>query len=71
MVIPVGAAERLGDNFVHNAEPEQIASGEAKSMGRLGSELVALPQDPGTPLGADHGIISVLQDSDPVPYPDS
>ena len=62
----MGGAERFRDHFVDDAELHEIVGGELESLGRLVSELDALPEDPGAAFGADDGIVGELQNADVV-----
>src|SRR5207249_4447727 len=58
IIVPVCAALRLGDNFVHNFKFKQILSGQLERLGRFGRMPPVSPQDRGTRFGADHRVIS-------------
>src|SRR5262249_22125449 len=66
--VAVGAAERLGNDVVDDAELEQVAGGQAQGVGgeRLGLVVGGLPENAGAAFGTDHGIIGVFEHADAV-----
>src|SRR3990172_6282007 len=54
VVVAVGGAERFVDHVVDHAELLQVAGSELEGAGRVGGEVVALPEDAGAAFGADH-----------------
>ena len=66
MVVAVSAAQRLGNHAVDDPELEQILGREAERVRGLLGVLVTLPQNTRAALGADHRVVGVLQDGDPV-----
>ena len=65
-LVALGAAARLGDDAVDDAEGEQVLGGEAQGLGRLLHLLGVLPQDRGAALGRDHRVDRVLEHGDAV-----
>src|SRR3954462_13047702 len=66
MVVAMGAAERFFDNVVDAAQLLQIFRCELKRTGGVAGEVVALPKNARTALGADDRIIGVLQYGDAI-----
>ena len=65
-LVALGAAARLGDDAVDDAEGEQILGGQAQRLGRLLHLLGVLPQDRGAALGRDHRVDRMLEHGDAV-----
>ena len=57
---------RFGDDLVDDAEPGQIAGGDAHRLRRFGRPPGILPEDGGAGFGRGHGVDGVLQHQDAV-----
>src|SRR5690606_26084783 len=68
IVVAVGAAHRLFDHVVDRLQPLEMLRSQLERPGGHLREVVALPQDAGTPLGTDHGIVGVLEHGYTVAY---
>src|SRR6266498_6023348 len=54
IIVPMRAALRLWDNFVHNFEFQQILRSQLECLGCFGCMPPVSPQDRGTRFGTDH-----------------
>src|SRR6266571_3931102 len=61
IIVPMCAALRLWDNFVHNFEFQQILRSQLERLGGLGCMPPVSPQNRGTRFGTDHRVVSVLE----------
>src|SRR5207247_4761363 len=61
IIVPMRAALRLRDNFIHNFEFQQILRSQLECLGCFGCMPPVSPQDRGTRFGTDHRVISVLE----------
>ena len=66
MMVAMGTAQRLFKHVIDNSQSGEIAAGESQGRGGLGGMFVALPQDAGAALGADHAVVGVLQHGDAI-----
>ena len=65
-MIAMRAAERLLDNIVDHAEPEEIFGCEFQRFRRFVFEVAAFPQDAGATFRTDHAVVRMFEHSDPV-----
>ena len=67
--IDVGAAGRLGDDLVDDAEGEEVAGPDLHGLGGLLDRVLVLPEDGRAALGADDGVEGVLEHRHRSPMP--
>src|SRR5437899_2385526 len=68
--VAVGAADRLGDDRVDDAEAQEVGRRDPHRRGRLRSLRGVAPEDRRTPLRRDHRVDRVLEHEDPIAHPD-
>src|SRR5438552_4189812 len=62
IIVPMCAAIRLGDNFVHDFEFQQILGSQLERLGGFCCMPPVSPQNRGTRFGTNHRVVSVLED---------
>ena len=70
-VVVVRAAQRFGNDFVHEAEFQQVFGGDFEGFGGLGRGGAVLPENGGATFRADDRVIGVFQNQHPVGHADA